>query len=88
MKILKHQSTITKRLIGLQCDVCKLRRIEDGSFDGNVEGLFATLSADWGYGTARDGEVHTCHICALCYEKVHKFITDTLNGTVPVTSKS
>lgn len=46
------------------CDVCgKSCKVECG-FE------YATLSADWGYGSPYDGQRHSTIICMKCYDKL------------------
>lgn len=45
------------------CDVC-------GNSTVKTEGStpeFATLKADWGYGSAHDGEQYEVHLCGTCF---------------------
>jgi len=59
------------------CDICK----QSTSKGLNCE--FATLSATWGYYSKKDTEMHTVHLCEICYDKVIEFIK-SLGGTVQV----
>ena len=63
MKIFKkiHQKVIDD----INCDICK----KSTKFDNRILN-FATLSAEWGYGSKKDGESHEWHFCEQCYDSI------------------
>ena len=70
----------------LICDICRKScfvrwDIEDSSLGNNH---CAYLSAQWGYGSPKDLEVHKCRMCEPCYNKVAEFITQVLGGNICV----
>tara|TARA_Y100000310_G_C20313943_1_gene637521 strand:+ start:404 stop:655 length:252 start_codon:yes stop_codon:yes gene_type:complete len=65
----------TKQIIDCECDVCGKKCKSEYGIERGV------LSADWGYGSNKDGERHECHLCEECYDKVKEFI-EGLGGKV------
>lgn len=45
------------------CDICG----DSTSGDNKHSPQFASLQADWGYGSAHDGEVYEVHLCEGCF---------------------
>ncbi len=64
-------------IIGYQCDICN-----KSCSDKCLGSEYATLYANWGYGSNKDGESHLCHICESCYDKVRNFIEKELGGKI------
>ena len=73
MKILKKLPV--EQVVDVTCDICQK------SCRGSCDMEFAELRAVWGYDSKCDGEMHECHMCEECYEKVVAFI-DSLGGQV------
>lgn len=67
-----YQTTVTETstLVDVICDVCKQSCIDNEGI--NLE--YATLCADWGYGSGKDGTSWLCHICSKCADLIHDFI--------------
>lgn len=57
----------SKRLVDVVtdvlCDVCG----ESTSENGHHSPQFGMLQADWGYGSAHDGESYQVHLCEACF---------------------
>lgn len=52
----------TEAVTDIVCDVCQLTtRLQSGGLQ------FATLRADWGYGSKHDGERYEIHLCEGCF---------------------
>ena len=52
----------TEAVTDIVCDVCQLTtRLPSGGLQ------FATLRADWGYGSKHDGERYEIHLCEGCF---------------------
>lgn len=75
---IKKQQTVDK-VVGWLCDVCgePCNPVDPEAWE------FATLSAQWGFYSKKDQELHECHICELCYDKITNFI-ESLGGKVRV----
>lgn len=51
------------------CDVCSAS-CGDRHDEGFVDFECATLSANWGYSSRRDGEATLLHLCERCFDAV------------------
>lgn len=64
MKVMKKVQKETEELDDIICDRCGKSCFDNNNFQ------YATLSADWGYGSKKDLEHHEAEICELCYDEV------------------
>jgi hypothetical protein len=80
-----REKRLVDEVVGIVCDICGQPCFNDA--DPNREGTseYATLRAEWGYWSDKDGSVHECHMCEACYDKVRRFIEHELKGKVRVT---
>ena len=59
MKVMMHQTV--EVISHVLCDVCG-RNTSDGKTS-----QYGTLKADWGYGSAHDGDSYEVHLCEACF---------------------
>ena len=62
-----EQAVVTQ----VKCDMC------DSSVESATENAipeFGTLSANWGYGSKRDGECVEYHLCESCFQRLELYI--------------
>jgi hypothetical protein len=78
MKINKSERTYV--LAGIVCDVCGKECPEPGVHPGYGP-EYATLFAEWGYFSRRDGTKSECDLCEGCFERVVSFI-ESIGGKV------
>ena len=76
MEVLKKVETL--QVVDYTCDVC------NQSCTTGYSAEYATLEARWGFDSSKDGEIHICHFCENCYNKVAEFIKKELNGKIQV----
>lgn len=63
-KLYKHRSTVYD-IVDILCDRCgKSCKNKYGNFN------FTTLSADYSFGSEKDGERHKADICEKCYDLI------------------
>jgi len=73
-----------EQVVGYVCDICCKEC---------PHGEHATLHAQWGFDSSKDGEVHECHMCEVCYDQIKVLINqrggnvrkqsyDLLNGDI------
>lgn len=55
-------------VVDIICDICGDSCTEE--IMGQQFTNYATLYADWGYGSPYDTQEHTCHICPTCYDSL------------------
>jgi len=80
MHVYKDQVVEVKILEDVICDVCgKSCRDSD-----NLNFEYATLHADWGHCSNKDGIGWTGHICYRCADKIQGFIR-SLGGNIILT---
>lgn len=65
-------------IVEVYCDICGKSTKDDM---GNFE--CATLYANWGYSSNKDGEVHKCYICETCYDTV-KILLEGIGGCIRI----
>lgn len=70
------------------CDICSNSCFVVWGLENSIEGNnhCARLFAQWGFGSPKDLEIHSCCMCESCYEKVAAFITQTLGGSISIES--
>lgn len=74
----KIGSVLKKEVVEIYCDFCgKGTKDEMGNFE------CATLSANWGYTSRKDGEIHNCHMCETCYDTI-KILLEGLGGYIEI----
>jgi hypothetical protein len=82
-----REKKLVDEIVGYVCDICNnpCFREVGASLSDSTE--YAILRAEWGYWSGdKDGTVHECHMCELCYDKVRQFIEENLKGSVRVLS--
>ena len=67
MKIFKE--TTVKKISEIYCDVC-----EECCTDENFGTESASLSAEWGYGSKKDGESYHVDLCESCFDATISFL--------------
>jgi len=71
-KIIKKQVE-TEVVEDIVCNCCGLsckRKVATTRDDVQYHNhIYATISAHWGWGSNKDMEKHTSHICESCYDK-------------------
>ena len=70
MRTFQIKAVEIETLKDIVCDVCHKSCLDREGM--NFE--YATLSAEWGYGSGKDGAVWSCDICSHCADLLHKFI--------------
>jgi len=75
----------TEVLVRTFCNSCGI--IVEPNPCSDISSHIAVIFATWGYGSGKDGEDHTLHICELCYDKfvdkcVLKPTIDGLKGMI------
>lgn len=72
MSEIKEKQEVEK-VVGYRCDIC-----------GHEcpHGEHATLHAQWGYDSHKDGEIHECHICEKCYDAHIVTLIKRLKGKI------
>lgn len=63
----------------LNCDMCGANC---AAFDDFVGENYATLQADWGYGSKSDGTKFEVHLCEECFYSVLDFIRNERRKTL------
>lgn len=64
-----YKKKLKKSLSDIRCDICK---VSCKSSIGDYE--HATISAQWGYCSRKDGEEYHIDICENCFDKVIQFV--------------
>lgn len=72
-------------VVGYTCDICGNTCYKEDGPNRSESSEHATLRAEWGFWSEKDGTVHECHMCEKCYDRVRDFIENVLNGKVRVT---
>jgi hypothetical protein len=67
------EMTLAPVVTRVVCDVCSAS-CGDRTLSGFVDFEFATLSANWGYSSGRDGEAHLMHLCEPCFGAVLQYL--------------
>lgn len=82
MKI--REQRLLDETVGYKCDVCGQPCFNEEGAQRADSTEHATLCAEWGYWSEKDGELHECHLCERCYDEVRNFIEKDLQGQVRV----
>jgi hypothetical protein len=81
-----REKRVVDEVAGYNCDICNKPCFKEDGPNQLDSSEYATLRAEWGYWSRdKDGTVHECHLCELCYDKVRRFIEEELNGKIRVT---
>ncbi|RSM25002.1 hypothetical protein [Aeromonas salmonicida] len=54
----------TEQVVDVRCDVCGNSSMKAAQMN------YATLSANWGYGSRHDGEIYQVELCESCFFEV------------------
>lgn len=76
----KFRKRLRSEVSDIVCDVCGRSCLTDCSMGDPAMAEYATLEAQWGYCSKRDGERYQCEMCEDCFERVSAFV-DSLKGT-------
>lgn len=65
----------TEQVIDIICDIC-------GDSTKKAEQMldYATLAANWGYGSSHDGERYQIHLCEECFFETLAFLRQCHRG--------
>ena len=64
----KETQTVTAEVVtAIVCNLCGYEGPAQPGAD-DVPGVWATLSAFWGYGSPKDGQTDEAHVCESCYD--------------------
>jgi hypothetical protein len=69
-------------LKSITCDICG-HKVCDHDHLMPLDNV-ATLSASFGYGSKYDTENHECDMCVACYDRVRKYIEESMLGKVRI----
>ena len=58
------ETSVTKDIICNRCGETTNGELCPANFQ------YASLKAEWGYGSRKDWETHTAHICEKCYDTI------------------
>lgn len=88
MRVYEEKPVQQKTMTDLLCDCCgrscfklELGPMEKDFIHSYAE--YALLTANWGYGSSRDGDRWECDLCETCALKVKEFI-ESLGGSVRI----
>lgn len=70
--LLKDKKLVEKEVVtAVKCDMCE--KLVEPAIEGVVP-EHGKLSAQWGYGSKRDGEIVEYHICESCFRSLEVHI--------------
>lgn len=73
----KYKKVLKDEMSDLICDICHQSCFscgEESPWRNVTNAEYATLEANWGYFSNKDGESFSCEMCESCFDKVVKFI--------------
>lgn len=70
----KYKKVLKDELKDVVCDVCG-KSCMSGTLEAfGIGAEFAVLSANWGYGSRKDGDSFRCEMCEDCFDKIVAFV--------------
>lgn len=79
-----REERLAEVVVGYRCDICNQPCFKVDDPDRADSSEYALLRGEWGYWSNKDCQVHECHMCEACYDKVREFIEQQLKGKVRV----
>ena len=67
MKKVEPKTVTAEVVTAIVCNVCGHEGPAQSGEDA-VPGVWATISAPWGYGSPKDGQTDEAHVCEACYD--------------------